>query len=77
LLFERLQKIKIKKIYLDKMNYLKGKRKKISALLEERFPHALRFYEGVIYKEERYSEWLKGNLASALSEFSFDSEVLF
>jgi len=77
LLFQRLRKIKIKKIYLDKMNYLKGKQKKISALLEENFPHALRFYERVIDQEERYSEWLKGNLASTLSEFSFDSEVLF
>jgi len=77
LLFQRLQTIKVKKVYLDKMNYLKGKRKKISSLLEKRFPHALRFYEGVIDHEERYSEWLKGNLASALSEFSFDSDVLF
>ncbi len=76
-LFEKLQKMKIKKVYLDKMNYLKGKRKKISALLEKRFPHALRFYDGVIDHQERYSEWLKGNLASTLSEFSFDSEVLF
>ena len=77
LLFERLQKIKINKVYLDKMNYLKGKRKKISALLEENFPHALRFYEGVIDHEKRYSEWLKANLTSALSEFSFEAEVLF
>ncbi len=77
LLFEKSQNMNIKKIYLDKMNYLKGKRKKISALLEEKFPHALRFYEGVIDHEERYTEWLKANLASALSEFSFDSELLF
>lgn len=77
LLFEKLQKLKIKKIYLDKMNYLKGKRKKISALLEKRSQHALRFYEGMVNHEERYSEWLKNNLAYALSEFSFDSEILF
>jgi len=77
LLFERLQKMKIKKVYLDKMNYIKGKRKKISTLLEGRSPQALRFYEGVIDHEKRYSEWLKSNLASALSEFSFEAEVLF
>jgi DNA repair photolyase len=77
LLFEKLQKLKIKKVYLDKMNYLKGKRKRISALLEKRFPHALRFYEGMVNHEERYSEWLKSNLASALSKFSFEAEVLF
>jgi hypothetical protein len=59
------------------MNYLKGKQKKIRALLEKEFPHALRFYEGMINHEERYSEWLKSNLASTLSEFSFDAEVLF
>jgi len=77
LFFERLQKMKIKKVYLDRMNYLKGKRKKIGALLEKRFPHALRFYDSVIGHEERYSEWLKSNLTSVLSEFSFDTEVLF
>jgi DNA repair photolyase len=77
LLFAKFQKLKIKKVYLDKMNYLKGKRKRISSLLEKQFPHALRLYEGVINHEERYSEWLKVNLASALSEFSFDSELLF
>jgi DNA repair photolyase len=77
LIFERLQKIGIKKIYLDKMNYVKGKFKKISSLLEKDFPGALVFYESLIDHPERYTEWLKGNLTSVLSEFSFESEVLF
>jgi len=76
-LLEKLEKIKIKKIYLDKMNYLRGKRKKIGSLLKKRYPHALRFYEGVITDNDRYTAWLKDNLASALSEFSFDTVVLF
>ena len=77
LLFGRLQKTGVEKIYLDKMNYLKGKRKKISRVLRENFPHALRFYDGVIRREEDYAEWLKATLASTLSRFSFESEVLF
>lgn len=76
-LFRKLQTMGINKIYLDKMNYLKGKRKKIGSVLKKQFPHALRLYEGAAKREKRYTEWLKGNLASALSEFSFDSEVLF
>jgi DNA repair photolyase len=77
MLFERLQKMKIKRVYLDKMNYIKGKWKKIGSLLREDLPHALRFYQEVIRDEQRYTEWLKTTLASALSEFSFDSEILF
>ncbi len=77
MLFERLQKMKIKRIYLDKMNYIKGKWKKIGHLLKMDFPHALRFYEGVMQHEQRYTEWLRTTLTSSLSGFSFDSEVLF
>ncbi|MGB2989196.1 MAG: radical SAM protein [Candidatus Zixiibacteriota bacterium] len=76
-LFERLQKIKVKKIYLDKMNYLKGKRKKISRILGDNFPHALRFYDGVMEREEKYTEWLRATLASTLSRFPFEPEILF
>jgi DNA repair photolyase len=77
LLFERLQKMKIDEIYLDKMNYLKGKRRKICSLLEKQFPCALRLYEDAAAREEKYTEWLKSNLTSALSGFSFESKVLF
>lgn len=77
LLLERLQRIGITKIYVDKMNYLKVKFKKIRSLLEKDFPGALVFYESVVDHPERYSDWLKTNLASALSEFSFETEVLF
>jgi DNA repair photolyase len=77
LLFDRLQKIGIKNVYLDKMNYLKSKFKKIRLLLEKDFPGALRFYESVIDHPERYTDWLKANLNLVLSEFSFETEVLF
>jgi DNA repair photolyase len=77
LLFKRLQKTGVEKIYLDKMNYLKGKRKKISRVLGESFPHALRFYDGVVKREEDYAEWLKATLASTLSRFPFEPEILF
>jgi DNA repair photolyase len=76
-LFKRLQKIGVGRIYLDKMNYLKGKRKKIGRILGDNFPQALRFYDGVTEREEKYAEWLKATLASTLSDFSFESEVLF
>jgi DNA repair photolyase len=77
LFFDGLQKIGIKNIYLDKMNYLKSKFKKIMFILEKDFPGALCFYESVIDRPERYTEWLKANLNSVLSEFSFEKEVLF
>jgi hypothetical protein len=67
----------VKKIYLDKMNYLKGKRKKISRVLGESYPHALRFYDGVVKREEDYAEWLKATLAATLSRFPFEPEILF
>ena len=77
LLFRRLQKTGVEKMYLDKMNYLKGKRKKISRVLRQNFPHALRFYDGVVKREEKYAEWLKATLASTLSRFPFEPEILF
>jgi DNA repair photolyase len=77
LLFKRLRKTGVKKIYLDKMNYLKGKRKKISRILGGKFPHALRFYDGVMEREDEYTEWLKVTLTSTLSRFPFEPEILF
>ncbi len=77
LIFDRLQKIGIKKIYLDKMNYLKGKFKKIRPLLAQEFPQALRFYEGMVRDETGYADWLKTNLMSRLNRYSFETEVLF
>ena len=59
------------------MNYLKGKQKKISRILGDNFPHALRCYDGVMEREEKYTEWLKATLASTLSEFPFEPEILF
>lgn len=77
LLFARLQNIGIKQVLLDKMNYLKGKFKKIRPLLKKDFPEAMYFYEAVIDDEQRYSDWLKANLVSILSGFSLESEVIF
>lgn len=76
-LFGKLHKAKIEKVYLDKMNYLRGKWRRISPVLAERFPLAVRFYQGVMRDEESYADWLRDNLTSAASEFSFDFEVLF
>ncbi|MFH1336446.1 MAG: hypothetical protein ABII96_08005, partial [Candidatus Zixiibacteriota bacterium] len=75
--FERLDKIGIKHVYLDKMNYLKGKFSRIKTILGNDYPDALPFYESVINQPERYKQWLKANLASVLSDFSFDSEPVF
>jgi DNA repair photolyase len=76
-IFQRLEEAKVNYIYLDKMNYLKGKWKRINPVLKKRFPHALRLYEGALNHEKRYTKFLKDNLTSVLSEFSFDSEILF
>ena len=76
-LFERLRKIGIEKIYLDRMNYLKTKFKKIRPLLAREYPQALRFYEGIVKDEAGYSDWLKANLVSALDGYSFEAEILF
>jgi len=76
LFFERLQKIGVKYVLLDKMNYLKGKMKKISPIIKD-FPYATMFYEDVLDRADIYPEWLKSQLALALSKFSLKSEVLF
>jgi DNA repair photolyase len=76
-LFERLRKIGIEKILLDKMNYLKSKFKKIRPLLAREYPQALHFYEGIVKDEAGYTYWLKANVESALDGYSFDAEILF
>ena len=75
--FERLDKIGIKHVYLDKMNYLKGKFARIKTILGNDYPVALPFYESVINQPERYEQWLKANLKSVLLDFSFDSDPVF
>jgi DNA repair photolyase len=77
LLFNRLRKTGVKKIYLDKMNYLKGKRRKINRVLGDGYPQALRFYDGVMECEDKYAKWLKVTLTSILSRFAFEPEILF
>ncbi len=77
LLFNRLRKTGVKKIYLDKMNYLKGKRRKINRVLGDGYPQALRFYDGVMECEDEYAKWLKVTLTSTLSRFAFEPEILF
>jgi DNA repair photolyase len=76
-IFERLDEIGIKHVYLDKMNYLKGKFSRIKDLLGKVHPRALPFYESVTRQPERYEQWLKANLSSVLTDFSFDIEAVF
>lgn len=76
-LFEKLKKRKINRMYLDKMNYLKGKWRKIEPILAQRYPDAVRFYQGTMTNQEKYVSWLKANLKASLDEFSFESEILF
>jgi DNA repair photolyase len=76
-IFERLDRIGIKHVYLDRMNYLKGKFSRIKTVLENVNPRALPFYESVMNQPERYEKWLKTNLSSVLTDFSFDIEAVF
>ena len=77
LLFKKIEKRKITRIYLDKMNYLKGKWRKIEPVLVQRYPDAVRFYQSTMTNQEKYVSWLKANLKTTLDEFSFESEILF
>ncbi len=77
LIFDRLDKIGIKHVYLDKMNYLKGKFSRIKTVIGNIYPSALPFYEAVINQPERYEKWLRVNLGSVLADFSFDVEPVF
>jgi DNA repair photolyase len=76
-IFDRLDKIGIKHVYLDKMNYLKGKFSRIKAILRDTYPGALPFYESVMNQPERYEQWLKANLTSVLADFSLDLDPVF
>ncbi len=76
-LFKTLKKTKIDSIYLDKMNYLRGKWRRINPVLDQRYPWAMRFYQCVMTDEERYKGWLKANLRSALRGFGFEPEIVF
>ncbi len=76
-LFRELEKRKISWVYLDKMNYLKSKWRRIKPAISRRHPKAVRFYERVLADEESYTDWLRGNLESALKDFGFESQTLF
>jgi DNA repair photolyase len=76
-LFGELEKRKISWVYLDKMNYLKSKWRRIKPVINQRCPEAVRFYERVLADEESYTDWLKGNVQSALKDFGFESQTLF
>jgi hypothetical protein len=76
-LLGELEKRKISWVYLDKMNYLKSKWRRIKPVINQRCPEAVRFYERVLADEESYTDWLKGNVQSALKDFGFESQTLF
>jgi DNA repair photolyase len=76
-LFRELEKRKISWVYLDRMNYLKSKWRRIKSVIGRRYPKAVPFYERVMASEESYTDWLKGNVKSALRDFGFESQILF
>ena len=76
-LFRELEKKKISRMYLDKMNYLKSKWKRIKPVLDQRYPGAVRFYQKALADDGSYTNWLRTNLESALRDFRFESEILF
>lgn len=76
-LFRELEKRKISWVYLDKMNYLKSKWRRIKPTIRRRYPEAERFYERMLADEESYTDWLRGNVKSALRDFGFESQTLF
>jgi DNA repair photolyase len=77
LVFRRLGKIGIKHVYLDKMNYLKNKFMRMKNIIGDIHPGAIPFYASVINQPERYTPWLKANLETVLTDFSFDVEPVF
>jgi DNA repair photolyase len=76
-LFDKLKKRKINSIYLDKMNYLKGKWRRIKPVLDRDYPWATGFYQRVMNDEEKYKIWLKANLKTALKDSGFEPEIVF
>lgn len=76
-LFGKLEKRKINSIYLDKMNYLKGKWRRIKPVLDRDYPRATGFYQRAMNDQEKYEGWLKANLKSALRGSGFEPEIVF
>jgi DNA repair photolyase len=76
-LLERLEKMGIEEIYLDKMNYLKLRWGKVKTLLKRNFPEALSYYQRVAEDGESYSANLRALLEHSLSDFCLDYDIVF
>ncbi|MEO0113878.1 MAG: radical SAM protein [candidate division WOR-3 bacterium] len=75
--FRILQRIGIRRVLVDKLNYLETKIAQIIRVLRNTFPQAIPYYQKILLNPTHYQITLRQNIEVVAKDFKFSVEVLF
>lgn len=76
-ILNKLNKIKVSKVYLDKLNYKGRNWERIERFLLENYPKLIKYYQWSKNCEKEYAQMLKSRIEEAAKDFSLGYEIIF
>ncbi len=75
--FTKIQEIGIKRVLVDKLNYLESKIGKIIQAIKADYPKAISYYRNILRDQDRYKINLRKTINEVAADFNMSVEVLF
>jgi DNA repair photolyase len=76
-LFDQMQKIGVKKMLVDKLNYLESKIDRIIQAIKDDYPQAIPYYRNIIRNQNTYKIVIRKRIKEVAADFNMAVEVLF
>jgi len=76
-IFRAVKTTGVKRVLVDKMNYLKSKVELILAKVSPQFPEAQNYYTYLLKHSNQYNIWVKQNIHKTAQKHNLIAEVLF
>ncbi len=75
--FTKIQEIGIKRVLVDKLNYLESKIGKIIQAIKADYPKAISYYRNILRDQDKYKINLRKTINEVAANFNMSVEVLF
>ena len=72
-----MQKIGVKKMLVDKLNYLESKIDRIIQAIKDDYPQAIPYYRNIIRNQNAYKIVIRKKIKEVAADFNMAVEVLF
>ncbi len=76
-IFQRLEEVKVRKVYVDRMHYWGDRWEKIKSFMQSTYPQHLDYYQWSRRNYHQYSATLKRTVRESLAGNSLNYEILF